>query len=74
MQLAYFHLEGATLQWYRWMTKTKGPVTWAEFSLALLKRFERKKFDDAAEALSQLRQRIIVMLTKKSMRETFLVG
>ena len=27
VQLAYFHLEGAALQWYQWMTKTKSPVT-----------------------------------------------
>ncbi|KAL9441095.1 hypothetical protein AB3S75_019712 [Citrus x aurantiifolia] len=47
VQLASFHLEGAALQWYRWITKTKGSVTWTKFSSDLLKRFGPTEFDDA---------------------------
>ncbi|GJV57426.1 transposon ty3-G gag-pol polyprotein, partial [Tanacetum coccineum] len=38
--LASLHLEGIALQWHRWFTKSRGPLTWAEFSTALLRRFD----------------------------------
>lgn len=56
VQLAVFHLEGGALEWYRWLIKTRGQVTWAEFCQALLKRFGPIEFDDA---LSQLKQTVV---------------
>ena len=35
VQLAYFHLERVALQWYRWFTKYRGPLSWSEFTKAL---------------------------------------
>ncbi|RVW53532.1 hypothetical protein CK203_092398 [Vitis vinifera] len=35
VQLASFHLEGIALQWHRWMTKFRGPLTWDEFTKAV---------------------------------------
>ncbi|KAL5822720.1 hypothetical protein ACOSQ4_020620 [Xanthoceras sorbifolium] len=35
VQLVSFHLEGIALQWHRWFTKFKGPLTWDEFTQAL---------------------------------------
>ncbi|GJX91187.1 retrovirus-related pol polyprotein from transposon 297 [Tanacetum coccineum] len=56
VELASFHLEGIAFQWYRWLTKFHGPVTWAEFTKALLLRFGPTDFEDPYEALSRLRQ------------------
>ncbi|KAL5799439.1 hypothetical protein ACOSQ4_032323 [Xanthoceras sorbifolium] len=42
VQFASFHLEGIALQWHRWITKFCGPLTWEEFTKALLtKAFEK---------------------------------
>ncbi|GJZ53419.1 transposon ty3-G gag-pol polyprotein [Tanacetum coccineum] len=54
--LAALHLEGIALQWHRWFTKLRGPLTWAEFSTALLRRFGPTDFEDPSEALSRLTQ------------------
>ncbi|KAK9233017.1 hypothetical protein WN943_023266 [Citrus x changshan-huyou] len=51
------------------MTKTKGPVTWTEFFSAILKRFGPTKFDDAAEALSQLRQQTSVIAYQEEFKK-----
>ncbi|VFQ81965.1 unnamed protein product [Cuscuta campestris] len=39
VSLASFHMEGIALQWYRWYTKFKGPLTWRELTQAVLQRF-----------------------------------
>ncbi|GKB38262.1 putative unclassified retrotransposon protein [Tanacetum coccineum] len=56
VQLASFHLDGIALQWHRWITKFRGPMTWAEFSKAVLVRFGPTEYEDPAEALSRLKQ------------------
>nr|GEW31532.1 putative unclassified retrotransposon protein [Tanacetum cinerariifolium] len=56
VQLASFHLDGIALQWHRWITKFRGPMTWAEFSKAILGRFGPTEYEDPAEALSRLKQ------------------
>ncbi|KAL6314955.1 hypothetical protein AAG906_029176 [Vitis piasezkii] len=42
VQLASFHLEGIALQWHRWLTKFRGPLTWDEFTKAVQLRFDVK--------------------------------
>nr|GEU71565.1 transposon Ty3-G Gag-Pol polyprotein [Tanacetum cinerariifolium] len=54
--LASLHLEGIAFQWHRWFTKSRGPLTWAEFSTALLRRFGPTDFEDPSETLSRLTQ------------------
>ncbi|KAL5781782.1 hypothetical protein ACOSP7_006811 [Xanthoceras sorbifolium] len=56
VQLALFHLEGIALQWHRWFAKLKGPVTWIEFTKALLLRFGQTDYEDPSEALTRLKQ------------------
>ncbi|KAJ0623068.1 putative retrotransposon gag domain, aspartic peptidase domain superfamily [Helianthus annuus] len=56
VNLASFHLDGIALQWHRWYAKTKGPVTWSEFTTALLNRFGPTDYEDPSEALHRLKQ------------------
>ncbi|KAJ0577105.1 putative retrotransposon gag domain, aspartic peptidase domain superfamily [Helianthus annuus] len=56
VSLASFHLDGIALQWHRWYTKTRGPLTWAEFTTALLNRFGPTDYEDPSEALHRLKQ------------------
>ncbi|KAL5845199.1 hypothetical protein ACOSQ4_011157 [Xanthoceras sorbifolium] len=56
VQLASFHLEGIALQWHRWLTKYRGPVTWREFTKALLLCFGPTDYEDPSEALTRLKQ------------------
>ncbi|GKA22419.1 transposon ty3-G gag-pol polyprotein [Tanacetum coccineum] len=56
VQLASFHIDGIALQWHRWITKFRGPMTWAEFLKVLLGRFRPTDYEDLAEALSRLQQ------------------
>ncbi|KAL5789684.1 hypothetical protein ACOSQ2_004572 [Xanthoceras sorbifolium] len=56
VQLVSFHLEGIALQWHRWFTKFKGPLTWDEFTQAMLQRFGPTDFEDPSEALTRLKQ------------------
>ncbi|GJU57551.1 transposon ty3-G gag-pol polyprotein [Tanacetum coccineum] len=84
VQLASFHLDGIALQWHRWITKFRGPMTWAEFSKALLGRFGPTDYEDPAEALSRLKQVTTVALYQEAFEkishqvdglpEVFLVG
>ena len=53
---ASFHLEGIALQWHCWMTKFKGPLSWPEFSQAILLRFGPTDYEDPSEAISRLKQ------------------
>ncbi|XP_028065295.1 uncharacterized protein LOC114268339 [Camellia sinensis] len=55
-QLASFYLEGIALQWLRWLTKFKGPLTWNELTKAVLLRFGPTDYDDPSEALTRLKQ------------------
>ncbi|KAL5753670.1 hypothetical protein ACOSP7_021890 [Xanthoceras sorbifolium] len=54
--LASFHLEGIALQWHRWLTKLRGPLTWEEFTKALLLRFGPTEYENPSEALTRLKQ------------------
>ncbi|GJZ88094.1 transposon ty3-G gag-pol polyprotein [Tanacetum coccineum] len=84
VQLASFHLDGIALQWHRWITKFRGPMTWAEFSKALLGRFRPTDYEDPAEALSRLKQVTTMALYQEAFEkishqvdglpEVFLVG
>ncbi|KAJ8759120.1 hypothetical protein K2173_004127 [Erythroxylum novogranatense] len=56
VQLSSFHLKGVALQWQRWYARYQGPVSWAEFTKALLKRFGPTDYEDPSEALNLLRQ------------------
>ena len=56
VQLASFHLDGIALQWHRWLTKFQGPLSWANFTVALLRWFGSTDFDDPSEALTRLKQ------------------
>ncbi|KAH7544963.1 hypothetical protein FEM48_Zijuj01G0041900 [Ziziphus jujuba var. spinosa] len=56
VQLASFHLDGLALQWYRWLGKFRGPLTWNEFTRAVLHRFGPTNYDNPSEALARLKQ------------------
>ncbi|KAL5818353.1 hypothetical protein ACOSQ3_022241 [Xanthoceras sorbifolium] len=56
VHLASFHLEGIALQWHRWLTKLRGPLTWEEFTKALLLRFGPTEYENPSEALTRLKQ------------------
>ncbi|XP_034693910.1 uncharacterized protein LOC117920466 [Vitis riparia] len=56
VHLASFHLEGIALQWHRWLTKFRGPLTWDEFTKAVQLRFGPTDYEDPSEALTRLKQ------------------
>ncbi|XP_074352895.1 uncharacterized protein LOC141692051 [Apium graveolens] len=56
VSLASFHLDGIALQWHQWFAKTRGPMSWAEFTKALLLRFGPTEYDDPSESLHRLKQ------------------
>nr|GEZ49022.1 hypothetical protein [Tanacetum cinerariifolium] len=64
--LASFHLDGIVLQWHRWYTKAQGPVTWAEFTKALLVRFGPTEYEDPSEALHRLKQSTTVVIYQET--------
>nr|GEV17196.1 protein kinase-like domain, phloem protein 2-like protein [Tanacetum cinerariifolium] len=66
VDVASMHLDGIALQWHRWFTKLKGPVTWAEFSQAFLERFGPTDYENPAEALSQLKHTTTVAQYQES--------
>nr|GFA78041.1 transposon Ty3-G Gag-Pol polyprotein [Tanacetum cinerariifolium] len=82
--LALFHLDGIALQWDRWYTKAQGPVTWVEFTKALLVRFGPTDYEDPSEALHRLKQSTTVVIYQEiferlsnrveGLLESFLVG
>lgn len=84
VNLASFHLDGIALQWHRWLTKSKGPMTWGEFSRAIQARFGPTDYEDPAEALSRLKQTTTVMTYQEEFErlshrvddlpESFLIG
>ncbi|KAH7512760.1 hypothetical protein FEM48_Zijuj12G0124500 [Ziziphus jujuba var. spinosa] len=66
VQLASFHLDGITLQWYRWLTKFQGPLTWPEFSKLLLHRFGPTDYEDPSNVLTRLKQTTTVEAYQES--------
>ncbi|XP_035843990.1 uncharacterized protein LOC118490448 [Helianthus annuus] len=66
VNLASIHLDGIALQWHRWVTKLKGPMTWAEFSQALLARFGPTDYENPGEALSRLKHTTTVAQYQES--------
>ncbi|KAK2654522.1 hypothetical protein Ddye_014378 [Dipteronia dyeriana] len=60
VQLASFHLYGITLQWHYWLTKFRGPQTWAEFSQFFLHRFRPTDYEDPVEAISRFKKQSTV--------------
>jgi hypothetical protein len=48
VQLAAFHPEGIALQWFRWLTKLCGPLTWDELTQAISLRFSPTEYEDPA--------------------------
>nr|GEZ82096.1 hypothetical protein [Tanacetum cinerariifolium] len=53
-------------QWHRWYTKAQGPVTWAEFTKALLVRFRPTDYEDPSEALHRLKQSTKVVIYQET--------
>ncbi|XP_073126480.1 uncharacterized protein [Henckelia pumila] len=84
VQLASFHLEGIALQWYRWLTKFRGPLSWEEFTKAVLLCFGHTDYEDPSEALSRLKKTSTVSAYQEafeqlshqidSLPESFLIG
>ncbi|XP_048323214.2 uncharacterized protein LOC107404744 [Ziziphus jujuba] len=82
--LASFHLEGLALQWHRWFMKFRGPISWKEFTKAILLRFGPTEFEDPSEALTRLRQTTTVEAYQQNFEklshridrlpESFLIG
>ena len=44
------------MQWYHWLTKFKGPLSWSDLARVALLRFGPTDHDDPVEALTWLRQ------------------
>ncbi|KAA8520264.1 hypothetical protein F0562_014520 [Nyssa sinensis] len=84
VQLASFHLEGIALQWHRWLTKFRGPLTWDEFTKAVLLRFGPTDYEDPSEALTRLKQTTTIAAYQETFEklsyrvdglpESFLIG
>ena len=84
VHLASFHLDGIALQWHCWLEKSKGPMSWVEFSKAVHSRFGATDFEDPSEALSRLKQLTTVVSYQQDFErlsqrvdglpESFLVG
>jgi hypothetical protein len=84
VQLAAFHLEGIALQWFRWLTKFRGPLTWDELTQAISLRFGPTEYEDPFEALTRLKQTSIVAVYQEAFErlthrvdglpKTFLIG
>ena len=82
--LAAFHLEGIALQWFRWLTKFRGPLTWEELTQAISLRFSPTEYEDPSEALTRLKQTSTVAVYQEAFErlshrvdglpETFLIG
>ena len=84
VQFASFHLEGIALQWHRWLTKFRGPLSWNDFTKAILLRFGPTEYEDPSEALSHLKQTTTVVANQEAFEglshqveglpEPFLIG
>ncbi|KAH9699581.1 hypothetical protein KPL71_024420 [Citrus sinensis] len=69
VQLASFHLEGIALQWQRWLMKFRGPLSWEEFTKAVLLRFGPTDYEDPSEALSRLKQTTTVATYQEAFKK-----
>jgi len=84
VQLAAFHLEGIVLQWFRWLKKFRGPLTWDELTQAISLRFGPTEYEDSSKALTRLKQTSTVVVYQEAFErlsyrvdglpETFLIG
>ncbi|KAJ0042456.1 hypothetical protein Pint_17421 [Pistacia integerrima] len=84
VQLASFHLEGIALQWHRWLTKFRGPLTWDEFTTTVQLRFGPIDYKDPSKALTRLKQTTTVAAYQEAFEklsyrvdglpENFLIG
>lgn len=54
--LASMHLMGDAIHWYRWIKKTMGTISWAQFSHTLHARFRPPESEESSGALTKLRQ------------------
>eukprot|EP00252_Welwitschia_mirabilis_P002413 TRINITY_DN1235_c2_g1_i1.p1 TRINITY_DN1235_c2_g1~~TRINITY_DN1235_c2_g1_i1.p1 ORF type:complete len:211 (+),score=26.64 TRINITY_DN1235_c2_g1_i1:150-782(+) len=54
--LASFHLEKEALQWYQWLEKYQGVISWKEFVEGLCTRFGPNMYEDYTGELTKLRQ------------------
>ncbi|PKI35828.1 hypothetical protein CRG98_043799, partial [Punica granatum] len=60
LDLASFYLEGAALEWYRWMFRNKQLVDWPHLAEVLVTRFRKKDFEAPEGRLAKLRQHTTV--------------
>ena len=68
-QLSSFHLKGIALQWHRWMTKFRGPLTWDEFTKAVQLQFGPTDYEDLSKALTCLKQTTIVATYQEALEK-----
>lgn len=54
--VASFHLDGAALDWFDWMSRNSLIQGWAEFIVAITKRFGPSEYEDHFGRLSKLTQ------------------
>ena len=84
VQLVAFHLKGIASQWFCWLTKFYGPLTWDELTQAISLRFDPTEYEDPSEALTGLKQTSTVAVYQEAFErlshkvdglpETFLIG
>ncbi|GJR99055.1 ty3-gypsy retrotransposon protein [Tanacetum coccineum] len=56
LRIVEFNLEGAAVEWFRWMTKNGLITTWARFEESVKNRSGPSKYEDPRGALSKLLQ------------------
>ncbi|GJY63804.1 ty3-gypsy retrotransposon protein, partial [Tanacetum coccineum] len=56
LQIVGFNLEGAVVEWFRWMTRNGLITTWVKFEEGVKNRFGPSKYEDSKGALSKLLQ------------------
>lgn len=54
--MASYNMEDEALQYFRWLDKARGRISWKDLTTALLQRFGPPIFQDPAGALTKLRQ------------------
>ncbi|KAL5784015.1 hypothetical protein ACOSQ2_006407 [Xanthoceras sorbifolium] len=63
----YFEFkERIALRWHRWFMKFRGPVSWTEFTMALLLLFGPTDYEDPFEALTRLKQTSTVTIYQEA--------
>ncbi|GJR94893.1 putative reverse transcriptase domain-containing protein [Tanacetum coccineum] len=56
LRIMEFNLEGATAEWFRWMSRNGLITTWVRFEESVKNRFGPSKYEDPRGALSKLLQ------------------